>query len=415
MNKKNEPTGNSKYISRLNMVRAINTIRNNDGISRAKMARMSGLSAPTITRIVERLIADGLVIEIGEGKSSGGRRPKRLRFSGGENYVIGIDLGTTNIYGVLSDLDANIVAEKKLPTPLEAGFEAIMEQAALVIEDLKAHLGKSGKRLLGVGMAVAGLINRDKNIVEFSPSFHWHNADVVAEQKRYHDFPVIFDNVSRVMALGEMTYGIGKTVDSFICINVAYGIGAGIIINGTPLYGPMGMAGEFGHITMDKNSKAQCDCGNFGCLQALASGSAIAKTARNAVSDGVSSQLSGMCGGDISQITTQLVAEAAAAGDALATYILGTAFEYLGIGISNLINLFTPEVVLIGGGVAQAGDVLFKKVNEVIRNRALTTIAEDTIVQPITFGHRAAVMGAVALILQDVLSLDQTDRIEMIS
>lgn len=415
MNKPNEPTGNSKYISRLNMVRAINTIRNNDGISRAEMAKMSGLSAATITRIVERLITDGLVTEIGEGKSSGGRKPKQLRFSGGENCVVGIDLGTTKIYGVLSDLDANIIAERKLPTPLYAGFESVMEQTARIIEDLKAHLGKSGKRLLGVGMAVAGLINRDENIVEFSPNFHWHDADVIAEQKRYHDFPVIFDNVSRAMALGEMSYGIGKTVDNFICINVAYGIGAGIIIDGKPLYGPMGMAGEFGHVTLDRNSTTQCDCGSLGCLQALASGNAIAKTAQDAVNEGGKSLLSDMCGGNISQITTKLVAEAAEAGDALSTHILNTAFEYLGIGISNLINLFAPEAVVIGGGVAQAGDVLFERVRKVIQNRALSNIARATVVQPATFGPRAAAMGAVSLILQDVLSLDQANHIEMIS
>jgi glucokinase-like ROK family protein len=397
------------------MVRAINTIRNNDGISRAQMVKTSGLSAPTITRIVERLMTDGLVTEIGEGKSSGGRRPKRLRFSGGENYVVGIDLGTTNIYGVLADLDANIIAEKRLPTHMEAGFEAVMEQTASIIDDLKAQLGGNGKRILGIGMAVTGLINRDKNIVEFSPNFHWHDVDVVSELKQYHNFPIIFDNVTRVMALGELSYGIGKTLDSFICVNVGYGIGAGIIIDGKPLYGPIGMAGEFGHITLNKDSKAQCDCGSYGCLEVLASGSAIARAAHKAVDQGASSCLTGLCGGVISQISTQMVAEAAEAGDALSTGILDTAFEYLGIGISNLINLFTPEAVVIGGGVAQAGDVLFDSVDRVVRSRALRDIARDTVIQPSTFGPRAAVMGAVALILQDVLSLDQTDHIEMIS
>lgn len=415
MNDDNKPTGNSKYISRLNKVKAINIIRNNDGISRAQTAKKSGLSAPTITRIVEKLIDDGLVTEIGEGESSGGRKPTLLRFSGDRNYVIGIDLGTTNIHGVLSDLDANTIAEKQRPTPVEAGFDKVMERTAAVIDDLKAQLEGNGKRILGIGMAVAGLINRDRNIVEFSPNFHWHNVDVIRELKKYHDFPVIFDNVTRVMALGEMSYGIGRTLDNFICVNVGYGIGAGIIIDGNPLLGPMGMAGEFGHITLDKDSTAQCDCGNFGCLEALASGNAIAKSAQKALGDGKTSRLTEMCHGDISLITAQLVTDAAKGNDALATDVLDQAFEYLGIGMAGLINLFTPEAIVIGGGVAQAGDILLDKVRQVIRSRALNKVALDVVIQHATFGLRAAVMGAVSLILQDVLSLEHTNRITMIS
>lgn len=411
MSKYREPTGNSKYISRLNKVKTINIIRNNDGISRAGTAKKSGLSAPTITRIVENLIADGLVTEIGEGKSSGGRRPTLLRFSGGNNYVIGIDLGTTNIYGVLSDLDANIIAEKQRPTPIEAGFEKVMERTASVIDDLKAQLGRDGKHILGIGMAVAGLINRDRNIVALSPDFHWQDADVIGALNRYQNFPIIFDNVTRVMALGELSYGIGRTLDNFICVNVGYGIGAGIILDGKPLYGPIGMAGEFGHITLDKDSNAQCDCGNFGCLEALASGNAIAKTAQKALRDGKTSSLTEMCNGDIPRVTARRVADAAEAGDALALDILNQAFEYLGIGIAGLINLLTPEAVVIGGGVAQAGDILFDNVRKTIRRRGLTQIAQDVTIQPATYGLRAAAMGAVSLILQDVLSLEHANHI----
>ncbi len=406
MKKYGELTGNSSYISRMNRVNTINLIRNNDGISRAEIVKISGLSAPTVTRIVEKLITDGLVSEIGTGESSGGRKPRRLHFSGGNNHVIGIDLGTTNIHGVLSDLEANIVAEKQRPTPVEKDFSSVMEQTAGVISDLKKQLKDKNKRILGIGMAVAGLINRQRNVVGFSPNFHWHDVDVVQELKKWHDIPVIFDNVTRVMAMGEMSYGVGRTRRNFICVNVGYGIGAGIIIDGKPLYGPTGMAGEFGHVTLDKTSRIKCDCGNYGCLEALASGSGIAKIARKALEDGVSSSLIDMCNGDVATVTARQVANAAKAGDSLAWSILKQSLEYLGIGIAGLINLFTPEAVVIGGGVAEAGDILFDNVREVVRKRALPQAAGETNIYPATFGLKAAMMGSVSLILQEILSLD---------
>ena len=115
-------------------------------------------------------------------------------------------------------------------------------------------------------MAVAGLINREKNIVEYSPDFHWKDVDILAEMS-YIDIPIIFDNVTRVMALGELWYGVGNVLKNFIVVNIGYGIGAGIIVNGRPLYGPKGMAGEFGHITLEKNSSVQCEFGNFCFLE----------------------------------------------------------------------------------------------------------------------------------------------------
>ena len=291
--------GNARLISELNKVKVINLVRDNDGISRADLAKRSGLSAPTISRIIEGLIREGLVTEIGAGVSHGGRKPTLLRFSGIDSYIIGIDLGTTNIYGVLTDLDANVIAEIRTPTRVERGFDQVMERTSEVIGELRGHLGSRKGRICGIGLAIAGLINREREIVEFSPDFHWHDVDVRAALGRKHpDIPIIFDNVTRVMALGEIWYGAGRNYQDFVMVNVGYGIGAGVIIRGTPLYGSLGMAGEFGHITFDKDSEAQCECGNFGCLEALSSGNAIAKAARKELERGAASDLLGACDGD---------------------------------------------------------------------------------------------------------------------
>jgi glucokinase-like ROK family protein len=398
--------GNAKFISEINKIKIINLIRDREGVSRAELAKISGLSAPTISRIVETLINEGLATEIGAGESRGGRRPTLIKFSGVDSFIIGIDLGTTNIYGLLTDLDANVIAEIKRPTQAEDGFSRIMERASGVIRDLQDQLGSKKDNVCGIGMAIAGLINRERNIVEFSPDFHWHNADVRAELARDIDVPIVYDNVTRVMALGEMWYGAGRAFRNFIMINVGYGIGAGIIVQGSPLYGLKGLAGEFGHITMDKDSPVQCDCGNFGCLEALASGNAIAKSAQAELRGGARSVLMDMCENEPSRVTAEMVANAAKQGDGLAWTIFDRAAEFLGVGIAGLINIFNPEAVFIGGGVSQAGDILFNKVRKTVNARALGKPASDVAIQSATFGPKAAVMGAISLILSGVVNLD---------
>jgi glucokinase-like ROK family protein len=399
-------TANAQYINKLNSIKVLDLVRNADGISRADIAKKSGLSAPTASRIVKSLIDEGLIHEVGIGISTGGRRPTLLKFSGDENFIIGIDLGTTNIYGVLTNLDAKVRAEAKRSTHVEEGFYSVMERTSSIIDELKEHLGPKQSRIFGIGMAVAGLINRERNIVEFSPDFHWHNVDILGALTPKHKLPIIFDNVTRVMALGELHYGVGREYKNFVCVNVGYGIGGGIVIDGKPLYGPYGMAGELGHITLDKDSLVQCDCGNFGCLEALASGHAIARAAQTEMRSGAKTLLTEMGGGTISEVSAEMVANAAKKGDSFAWNVFDKAAEYLGLGIAALINLFSPEAVVIGGGVSQVGDILFDKVRKTVNARALNKIAKDVVIRPATFGMKAAVMGAVSLILSEALNLN---------
>jgi len=406
MNIEKNPKGSPQYINKLNKRKILNIIREHGQVSRAEIAKISGISAPTVTRIVEDLInEEKLINEIGAGPSSGGRRPTLLEFSGLDNFVIGIDLGTTHIYGVLANFNAETIAEIKMPTELNQGYKDILERTADIICELQQNPKVKGKKIFGIGLAVAGLINRKKNLVEYSPDMHWNKVDILSILSERCDLPIIFDNVTRVMALGELWYGIGKKVKNFVVVNVGYGIGAGIVIRGKPFFGNEGIAGEFGHMILEKDSDYICECGNKGCLEALASGRAIAFSARNKIEEGRESILKEKCGGDLSLISAEMVANAAKEGDVLAKEVFDFAAEYLGIGIAGLINLLCPRAVVIGGGVSQAGDLLFNKVNDIIHTRALKTIREDIVLKSTTFGQDAAVKGAIALILNEVLHL----------
>jgi glucokinase-like ROK family protein len=405
------PKGSPQYINRLNKIRILNIIREKGQISRAEISKVSSISAPTVTRIVDSLInEEGLVHEIGVGESSGGRRPTLVEFSGQDNFVIGIDLGTTHINGVLANLNAETIIEVRCETHLEEGFESIINRTSDIICELRGHHDAKDKKVLGVGLAVPGLINRSENIIEISPDLHWEYVDLKKILREKCDLSLKFDNVTRVMALGELWFGVGRTFKYFIVINIGYGIGAGIIIDGKPLYGPFGMAGEFGHMTMDKDSEEKCECGNFGCLEALASGHAIAGRAISEIKAGSMSVLKDKVNGNLDSINTKMVAEAARHGDQLSQRIFNEAVDYLGTGIASMINLISPQIVLIGGGVAQAEDLIFERVKNIAAKRTIQTRSRNVKIQPVTFGQNAATKGAVALILNEALNLNFLDN-----
>lgn len=377
-------------------------------ISRAKIVTKSGLSAPTATRIVDSLITEEqLVVSEGMGVSNGGRPPVMLRFKGEKNYVIGVDLGATTTRGVLSNLNGKFIEEIEFPTRLDDGFEEIMNDMADLILELGSSKKKSSRsKIYGVGIAVAGLVDLNKNIIEYSPDFNWHNVDIVKSLSGRIEYPIIFDNVTRLMALGGLCYGKGQRSRNFICINVGYGIGSGIIINGELLTGKDGFAGEFGHITIDKDSDIQCNCMKYGCLEALASGKAIALTAQSRLARGQESLLNEMCEGDINSVTTKMVADAAKEGDELALNVFSRATEYIGIGIANLVNLFNPELIVIGGGVSMAGDIFFDTIRKAASKHVMQSTPRELHILPVAYGENAALMGAFSLILNRILNLD---------
>lgn len=406
-----QPKVNALYVKKLNKIKVLNLIREKKSISRADIAKITHLSPPTVTRAVDELINQhGLALEVGEGQSQGGRPPVLIRFNGDRNLVIGIDLGTTQIHGILSNLHAAIISEIRIPTEVHSGAEGVLERVQIVINRLIEDSSVDPQKILGIGMAVAGLIDNERDIVAYSPDFDWHNVDVKGFLKQSLSIPIIFDNVTRVMALGELWYGVGNRFKDFICINVGHGIGSGIITGGRPFYGANGMAGEFGHFTMDKDSPILCACGNTGCLEALASGRGIALSARNCLADGKPSLLRDLCHNDLDLISAEMVAMAAQQGDNVARDVFLQALEYLGVGIAGLINLFNPEAVVIGGGVTQAGALFFDHIREHVAQRVMHKHTRGVEILPVTLGMRSAVMGAVSLILNEVLSLNIGDH-----
>jgi glucokinase-like ROK family protein len=396
---------NAIYTNTTNKIKVLDLIRNSTVISRADLVRKTHLSAPTITRIVDSLINREQIVEnVGTGNSAGGRPPSLIRFSGSEKFVIGIDLGATHVDGIIANLTADIISEIRIPTLMNGGYNEVIHITAQLISDLVERSGIQSSKILGIGMAVAGLVNRKRKIVEVSPDFGWHDVDIVADLQNSVPYSVVIDNVTRVAALGELHFGHGKKYNNFVFINVGYGIGAGVIVDGKPYIGAHGTSGEFGHIVIDPHSTARCLCGETGCLEALASGRGIAMAAQQRLRGGEESVLSDLFGADPSYISARAVADAAADGDELSLSVLQSAFRYLGLGVVNLVNLFDPDAIIIGGGVAESGELLFETIQEVVSERSLSRHSRELKIVPASFGLKASVMGAVSLVLGEVLS-----------
>ena len=394
-------------LNKINKIKVLELIRSSRTISRAKIVKITKLSAPTVSRIVDNLINnEKLVADVGIGNSGGGRPPNLVKFNGADKFIIGIQLEQKNIRGIFADLNAKIISEITIPNFAKIGFDKIMERTSDIINDLIKSSGVDKNKILGIGISIAGLINKKNKIVEFSPDFNWQHVDVLAALRKKFDVPIIIDNEMRVIAIGELSLGVGEKYNDFICVGIGHGIGAGIVIDGKPFYGSHGIAGEFGHTVIEKNSSVKCICGNFGCLEAYASERGIVHAAKIAMENNEKTILSEMCDNNPELLTFEMVADAAKSKDKIAKNIFLEASKYIALGISNLIRIFDPEAVIIGGGVSMPEKLLLQSIKKNVNKRAITSISKEVHIDHATFGAKAAVMGTVALIIHEVLNFN---------
>ncbi len=373
------------------------------GIPMLEICRRTGLSTATVSRLVDSLIQEQLLVEHDPISVPKGRPMKSVSFNGKGHYMIGIDLGTTYIRGVLTNISAEFIKEVEVVTESQKDPSYVLNKVVQVIQNLAGTNLIDPSRIVGVGLSVAGIINLNTGIVEYSPAFNWRNVEIKRFMESSIPFPVFFDNVSRAMALGELTYGTGRSFNDLICVNVGYGIGAGIVINKQLFYGTDGMAGEFGHIPVSGDGKVLCSCGKNNCLTAYASGDAMVKRARIRLPDYPDSILNQIPDKDLD---TKLVAEAAANGDPLAQSVFNNAIEYLGLGIAGLMNIFNPQAIILGGGITLNGPVFWDKLKTVISENVFDHRSTKYQILPAGHPGQTAMYGALALVFREIVSLN---------
>lgn len=315
----------------------------------------------------------------------------------------GIDLGGTTIGGVLGDADGTIVAEASIPTESYAGPLAVLERIADLVQQLSRT---ADVPVAGVGIGCPGLVDVQRGITRFFPNLPTQWRDVPASEvlTQRLNCPVSLLNDVRTATLGELVFGHGREVQTLAFFSLGTGVGGGLVIDGRLRLGPLGAAGELGHQTIVPNGPL-CGCGNRGCLEALASGPAIAAEGTRLMLAGQAPELHKIVGGNPALVTTRTIAEAARAGDSGAQEAINRAAEYLGIGIANVVTCIHPQLIVLGGGVAELGDLLLTPLRKSLPQRVGMFPPSDVRIEQSLLGVRAGALGAIALAIRGAANL----------
>jgi len=342
---KNLRIGNKQLIKDLNRSLVIERIRNFGPISRTDISKDTKLGLSTVTNIVDDLSNNNLVFEVGEADSSGGRRPILLEFNYDYGYTIGIKIEELHIILALTNLKVDIIDKLILTFDKEESTENIIGYIIQGIYELQNKNFLLNENLLGIGIAVSGLVNSEKGMIIRSTLLGWYNVKLSEQLEKEFYVPVYIDNDVNAYTLAELWMGYGKTHDNFICISVGVGIGAGIVIDKKIYSGQFGGAGEFGHSIINVNGY-QCHCGQKGCLEMYASEKFLMKEGKHLINQYTDSSLK------LSNFSFEDVYLAASKNDSLALELFKRMGDYLGIGFINMINSLNPEtIILVGEGM----------------------------------------------------------------
>lgn len=318
-----------------------------------------------------------------------------------QGYVVGVDLGGTKILTALADLQGKILAKTKLPTKAEESVGAVIKRIVNSIKQVIKEVEVKKREVQAIGVGCPGPLNVKEGIIYNAPNLGWQDVNIKKLLQSKIDVPILIENDANAAALGEKWFGAGRGKDNLIYMTVSTGIGGGIIINRKLYHGANDSAGEIGHMIIDPDSNVKCGCRDQGCWEALASGTAIEKLGQEALKSGRTSLMREMIT-EIEEIDGALVTKAAAKGDEVALEIMEQVTNYLGVGVVNLVNVLNPEMIIVGGGVSNAGEMILKPIKEIVAKRALEAPAKEVKIVPAQLGSEVGVMGAIAKALVEI-------------
>jgi predicted NBD/HSP70 family sugar kinase len=381
-------SGSLESLRERNRLRVIDALRERGAVSRADVARQTGLSRSTVSSLVAELQAEGLVVErefaAAPRGPEGGRPPVLIALDESAGALVGIDFGHRHARVAVSDLSFTVLAERTTEIDVDTAGRVALDLAAGLVCELLDEAGVDRARVLAAGIGIPGPLDRRSGLIQsrgILPSMD--GIDTVAEMQDRLDLPVHLDNDANIGALGESTFGAGEGAAVMAYLRLSAGIGAGLVIGGRPFRGAHGVAGEIGHVLVDPQGPI-CRCGNRGCLETVASGPALLRLVQASRDE---------------ELTVKRMIELARDGDAGCRRAIADAGQVVGGVVAGLVNLFSPEMVVIGGDLGDAGDLLLEPLREAVRRDALPAAATDLKVVAGELGERANLLGALALVL----------------
>ena len=383
-------TGSLETLRRLNRLRVIDALRDEGLISRAEIARRTGLSRSTVSSLVSELQADGLVIERPEPAAAhgdqGGRPPILLSFDASAGVAVGIDFDHHHVRVAVSDLSSRILAEREQQLDTDHAAHEGLDAAAELVGELLAEAGVDEARVIGAGMCLPGPVHRPTGVVGSTAILPgWVGVAAAEEMHQRLDLPILVDNDANLAALAEAAFGAGRDAKDLVYLMISSGIGAGLVLNGRLYRGAEGLAGELGHVLVDADGPV-CRCGNRGCLETVAGTDALAELLRRSHGDGLDGRA---------------IVRLAREGDLGCRRVIADAGRAIGKAAATLVNVLNPELLIVGGDLSDAGELLLDGVRESLDRSALPTAVQAAEVVAGSLGDRAEVLGAIALVLSE--------------
>ncbi|MGW8377188.1 ROK family transcriptional regulator [Streptomyces sp. ODS28] len=380
-----ETPGSQSSLHRANLERVVRAVRMAGSLTQAEIARTTGLSAATVSNIVREL-KDGGTVQV-TPTSSGGRRARAVSLSGDAGAVVGVDFGHSHLRVAVGNLAHQVLAEEAEPIDVDASAAEGFDRAEQLVQRLIEATGIPREKLIGVGLGVPGPIDVASGALGSTAILPgWAGINPREELASRLGVPVYVDNDANLGALGEQVWGAGGGSADLAYIKVASGVGAGLVVNGQIYRGPGGTAGEIGHITLDESGPV-CRCGNRGCLETFTAARYVLPLLHS--SHGT-------------DLTMAKVVQLAGEGDPGCRRVIADIGRNIGSGVASLCNLLNPSRVVLGGDLAEAGDLVLDPVRDSVARYAIPSAARQLAVVPGTLGGRAEVLGALALVLSEM-------------
>ncbi|WP_269775042.1 xylose repressor [Bacillus siamensis] len=374
------------FVKKVNQKLLLKEILKNSPISRAKLSEMTGLNKSTVSSQVNTLMKENLVFEIGQGQSSGGRRPVMLVFNKKAGYSVGIDVGVDYINGILTDLEGTIVLDQH--HHLECSSPEITKDILIeMIHHFIANMPQSPYGLIGIGICVPGLIDKNQKIV-FTPNSNWRDIDLKSFIQEKFNVPVFIENEANAGAYGEKVFGAAKNHDNMIYASIGTGIGIGVIINNDLYRGVGGFSGEMGHMTIDFNGP-KCSCGNRGCWELYASEKALLKSLQTKEK----------------KVSNQDIIDLAHLNDVETLRALQNFGFYLGIGLTNILNTFNPQAIILRNSIIESHPMVLNSIRSEVSSRVYSQLGNSYELLPSVLGKNASALGMSSIVIDHFLDM----------
>jgi len=397
-------TGDQSLVREINLSTVLRYLQESAPLSRARLADLTGLNKTTVSSLVDELRDRGLVHEIGQATSGGGRPATLLDLNPQAGHIIGVELGVDFISVILTDFLGRVLWRQRQDITADQSQETTIGAGLCLVDAARAASQPAGARLLGLGLTLPGMVDVENGVLLFSPNLQWRDVELGRIFSTHTGVRVFVDNDATAAALGEHLFGVARQAQNFIFLVAGVGLGGGLFLNGDLYRGMGGIAGEIGHTSITLDRSRPCRCGNRGCWETFGNQYSLIERVRALLEVGRGGLIPQLMAEQRTGVSLALVAQAADRGDSVALESLSETGTVIGMGVANLINTFNPEMVVIGGAMSVAGAHLLPAIQKAVGERALAEMRRQVQIVPSAFGPDASVMGAVALVVKAILA-----------